>query len=203
MRAIGPLLTDFGVTDALADPALELHDANGAPLVDNNDWKESQQADIEATGLQPTNDLESAILTTLAPAGYTAMGRSGGSTGAARWKYTVCLRSPEQRCNIALLPSPETDVDLENRYRMNSKTAKSRAIRRFFVAGFVMALALTSSRGTRDAALEATRVATGLTIPLYGCAPPGDTSRIFVPGTARNDQDRRPGDQHGASNAFP
>ena len=84
MRAIGPSLTDFGVTDALADPVLELHDANGALLVDNNDWKESQQAEIEATGLQPTNDLESAILMTLAPGGYTAIvAGSGGSTGVA------------------------------------------------------------------------------------------------------------------------
>ncbi len=64
---------------------------------------------------------------------------------------------------------------------MNSKAASSHAIRRFFVAGFVTALVLTSSRGTVYADLEATRVATGLTIPLYVCAPPGDTSRIFVP----------------------
>ena len=84
MRAIGPSLADFGVTDALADPVLELHDANGALLVDNNDWKESQQAEIEATGLQPTNDLESAILMTLAPGAYTAIvAGSGGSTGVA------------------------------------------------------------------------------------------------------------------------
>jgi hypothetical protein len=84
MRAIGPSLTDFGVTDALADPVLELHDANGALLVDNNDWKESQQAEIEATGLQPTNDLESAILMSLPPSSYTAVvAGSGGSTGVA------------------------------------------------------------------------------------------------------------------------
>jgi hypothetical protein len=84
MRAIGPSLTDFGVTDALADPVLELHDANGVLLVDNNDWKESQQAEIEATGLQPTNDLESAILMPLAPGAYTAVvAGNGGSTGVA------------------------------------------------------------------------------------------------------------------------
>jgi hypothetical protein len=84
VRAIGPSLTDFGVTDALADPVLELHDANGALLVDNNDWKESQQADIEATGLAPTNDLESAILMPLAPGAYTAIvAGSGSSTGVA------------------------------------------------------------------------------------------------------------------------
>ena len=84
VRAIGPSLTAFGVTDALADPVLELYDANGTLLKSNNDWKESQQVEIEATGLQPTNDLESAILMTLSPGGYTAVvAGSGGSTGVA------------------------------------------------------------------------------------------------------------------------
>ena len=73
VRALGPSLTDFGVTGALADPTLELHDENGALIQDNDNWKETQQADIEATGLQPTNDLESAIFRTLAPGAYTAI----------------------------------------------------------------------------------------------------------------------------------
>ena len=38
---------------------------------DNDNWKDTQQAEIEATGLQPTNDLESAIFQTLAPGAYT------------------------------------------------------------------------------------------------------------------------------------
>ena len=73
VRAIGPSLTDFGVTDALADPVLELHDANGTLLQSNDNWQDDQQAEIEATGLQPTNDLESAIFQTLAPGAYTAI----------------------------------------------------------------------------------------------------------------------------------
>ncbi len=84
VRAIGPSLVDFGVTDALADPVLELHDANGTLLVSNDNWRSDQEAEIEATGLQPTNDLESAILMALAPGGYTAVvSGSGGSTGVA------------------------------------------------------------------------------------------------------------------------
>jgi plastocyanin len=73
VRALGPSLTDFGVAGALADPTLELHDENGALIKDNDNWKDTQQADIEATGLQPTNDLESAIFQTLAPGAYTAI----------------------------------------------------------------------------------------------------------------------------------
>ena len=84
VRAIGPSLTQFGVTDALPDPTLELHDGNGALIQDNDNWKDSQQTEIEATGLQPTSDLESAVLETLAPGAYTAIvAGSGGVTGVA------------------------------------------------------------------------------------------------------------------------
>ena len=83
-RGIGPSLTDFGVTDALPDPTLELHDDNGALIQSNDNWKDDQQTEIEGTGLQPTNDLESAILATLAPGAYTAIvAGSGGVTGVA------------------------------------------------------------------------------------------------------------------------
>ncbi len=84
VRAIGPSLTQFGVTDALPDPTLELHDGNGVLIQDNDNWKDSQQTEIEATGLQPTNDLESAVLETLAPGAYTAIvAGSGDVTGVA------------------------------------------------------------------------------------------------------------------------
>ncbi len=82
VRALGPSLTQFEVSGALADPTLELHDANGALIRSNDNWKETQQTDIEATGLQPTNDLESAIFQTLAPGAYTAIvGGKGDLTG--------------------------------------------------------------------------------------------------------------------------
>ena len=80
VRAIGPALTGFGVPGALADPILELNGANG--VTTNDDWKDTQQAEIEATGLQPTEDAESAILATLAPGAYTAIVRGvNGTTG--------------------------------------------------------------------------------------------------------------------------
>ena len=84
VRALGPSLTPFGVTGALADPTLELHDENGAVIQSNDNWKDTQQTEIEATGLQPTNDLESAIFRTLAPGAYTAIvSGSGDLTGVA------------------------------------------------------------------------------------------------------------------------
>jgi len=79
VRGLGPTLTQHGVSGALADPFLRLFDGSGNVLWSNNDWKDSQQAAIQATGLQPPNDLESAILRTLAPGNYTAIlsGRNG------------------------------------------------------------------------------------------------------------------------------
>jgi hypothetical protein len=86
VRAIGPSLSSFGIAGALPDPILDLHDGNGALLVSNDNWKiasngSSQEAEIEATALPPTNDLESAIVSTLAPGNYTAIvrGKSNSS----------------------------------------------------------------------------------------------------------------------------
>jgi hypothetical protein len=70
----------------LADPTLELHDADGAMLASNDNWKindqtgQSQQAEIEATTVPPTNDLESALVATLAPGNYTATVRGKSNT---------------------------------------------------------------------------------------------------------------------------
>ena len=85
LRAIGPSLGNFGVAGALQDPTLELHDDNGTLLVFNDNWKirsdgSSQQAEIEATTIPPTNDLESALLQTLSPGNYTAIVRGNGNT---------------------------------------------------------------------------------------------------------------------------
>jgi CSLREA domain-containing protein len=81
VRAIGPsLLTRFGIQGALADPTLTLFDPNGMQIGFNDNWKDTQQTAIEATGLQPTNDLESAILMPLSAGGYTAIVRGKNNT---------------------------------------------------------------------------------------------------------------------------
>jgi plastocyanin len=70
VRAIGPSLT---VSGALGDPTLELHDGNGALIAGNDNWRSDQEAEIIATTLPPSNDLESAIVRDLAPGNYTAI----------------------------------------------------------------------------------------------------------------------------------
>jgi hypothetical protein len=82
LRAIGPSLSDFGIANPLADPMLEQRDGDGALVMANDNWKSTQQAAIEATGLAPNDDLESAILATLASGSYTAIVSGvGGTTG--------------------------------------------------------------------------------------------------------------------------
>ena len=61
IRALGPTLTQFGVSGALADPTLSLIDGNGNVVAFNESWKNTQQAQIQASGFAPPNDLESAI----------------------------------------------------------------------------------------------------------------------------------------------
>ena len=80
LRALGPTLTQFGVTGVLADPTLELHDGSGALITSNDNWKDTQQAAIAATGKAPPNDLESAILRPLNPGNYTAIVRGKNNT---------------------------------------------------------------------------------------------------------------------------
>lgn len=78
-RAIGPSLTAAGVVGALPDPLLELHDADGTPIFANDNWKETQPNEIEATGLAPKDDRESAIVVNLPPSNYTAIVRGKGT----------------------------------------------------------------------------------------------------------------------------
>jgi hypothetical protein len=82
IRAIGPSLTDSDVPDALADPVLELHGPGSFVTTTNNNWRDDpvQEALIKATGIPPTNNLESAIEARLAPGAYTAIVRGNGHT---------------------------------------------------------------------------------------------------------------------------
>jgi hypothetical protein len=105
IRGIGPSLTGVGVT--LSDPTLELH--QGSTIVTTNDnWKTrpdgtSQQAEIEATTIPPTNDLESAILATLSPGAYTAIlaGKNGGTGVGLVEVYDLAQGANSKLANIS------------------------------------------------------------------------------------------------------
>ena len=82
IRGIGPSLAASGVPSPLADPTLTLFDESGNMLMMNDNWMDSQAAEIMATGIPPQNNLESAIVATLAPGRYTAvLAGKNGTTG--------------------------------------------------------------------------------------------------------------------------
>jgi hypothetical protein len=85
VRALGPSLGQAGIANPLQDPTLELHDGNGTLTNFNDNWVDNGQlTSIQATGLAPANNLESALLTTLSPGAYTAVVRGkNDSTGIA------------------------------------------------------------------------------------------------------------------------
>jgi hypothetical protein len=84
VRAVGPSLASLGVVNPLQDPTLELHDANGVLFAFNDNWKDVQQGEIEATTHAPSDDNESAIFLALAPGSWTAIVRGkNGATGVA------------------------------------------------------------------------------------------------------------------------
>jgi sugar lactone lactonase YvrE len=88
IRAIGPSLTNFGVPNVLANPQLELHNANSL-IARNDNWQttqiggiitSNQVAEIRNSGLAPSNPLESALIATLPPGNYTAIVRGVNNT---------------------------------------------------------------------------------------------------------------------------
>lgn len=82
VRGLGPSLGAAGVAGAMADPTLELHDSTGALIIANDNWQDSQAAEISATGIPPSSDVESAIVATLDPGAYTAvLAGKNGTTG--------------------------------------------------------------------------------------------------------------------------
>jgi hypothetical protein len=68
------------VPNILADPMMELHGAAGFTTIINDNWRDTQEALIMATGIPPANNLESAILATLDPGAYTAIVKGNNNT---------------------------------------------------------------------------------------------------------------------------
>jgi N-acetylneuraminic acid mutarotase len=93
IRAIGPELTQYGITNALANPRLELHNRTGALIGSNDNWQTTilggvittnQVSDIQNSGHAPTAASESAIIANLQPGNYTAIVRGvNNTTGVA------------------------------------------------------------------------------------------------------------------------
>ena len=93
LRAIGPELTQYGITNALGNPTLELHNGTGPLIGSNDNWQSTtiggiitsnQVSDIQNSGHAPTAASESAIIADLQAGNYTAIVRGvSNTTGVA------------------------------------------------------------------------------------------------------------------------
>jgi phospholipase/lecithinase/hemolysin len=103
LRGIGPSLGQRGVRGALADPTLTLYNRAGVVLATNDNWRDSQQAQIQATGAAPTNNFESAIVRTLPPGSYTAIlrGKNGGTGVGLAEVYDLNASANSSLANIS------------------------------------------------------------------------------------------------------
>jgi YVTN family beta-propeller protein len=84
IRGIGPSLTQIGISPALADPTLELHNGSGTLLMSNDNWQDDpvSAGQLTANGLALSDPNESGIFTTLPPGPYTAiLAGNNGDTG--------------------------------------------------------------------------------------------------------------------------
>jgi hypothetical protein len=113
VRAIGPSLSQFGITNALADPVLQLQGSSIA-TVTNDNWRDTQEAQIQADGIPPTNDLESAIDANLAPGSYTALvsGNNGGTGVALIEVYDLDTGATSTLANLSTRAFVNTGGDI-------------------------------------------------------------------------------------------
>ncbi len=82
VRVLGPSLAGYGVGGALSDPMVEVHDQAGNLVASNDDWKDTQEAEIRQGGILPLDDLDCGLVITLASGNYTVIVRGyHGATG--------------------------------------------------------------------------------------------------------------------------
>ena len=102
VRAIGPSLATWcPVPGKLENPTLELNGPGGL-IASNDDWRSTQEAEIIASGVPPTNDLESAIVATL-PASTTGIG------------YTAIMRGVNNTTGIGLVEAYDLDRTVDSK----------------------------------------------------------------------------------------
>jgi hypothetical protein len=114
IRAIGPTLARSGVIGALTDPILELHGPGEFAPVRNDNWKDSQEIEIVATGIPPTDDAESAIFASLEPGAYTAIveGKDGTAGVALVEVYDLEQAADSKLANLSTRALVGTGEDI-------------------------------------------------------------------------------------------
>jgi glucose/arabinose dehydrogenase len=103
IRGLGPSLQRFGIANTVADPTLELHASDSSLLRANDNWKDTQQTEIQNTGIPPTDPTEAAIVATLVPGSYTAIenGKNGGTGVGLIEVYDLNSAGGSQLANLS------------------------------------------------------------------------------------------------------
>ena len=86
IRGVGAKLAEFGVTGVLADPKLEIYNAAGIKIAENDSWSTQLQPIARSVGAfdLTLGSRDAALLLTLAPGNYTAqISGVGATTGEA------------------------------------------------------------------------------------------------------------------------
>jgi hypothetical protein len=109
LRALGPSLASFGVSNPLPDPILNLLDSSGSIIASNDNWRSDQEQIILETGLAPSDDHEAALIATLSPGSYTAvLGDASNSSGIALFEFYDLDPPSSQLLNLSTRGSVQT-----------------------------------------------------------------------------------------------
>jgi len=105
VRGIGPSLAGLGISDALADPTLELRGSDGSLILQNDNWQDNpaQAAQLSALGLAPANSNESGLVASVQPGAYTAIvaGKNQGTGVGLVEVYDTNGAAGSQLANIS------------------------------------------------------------------------------------------------------
>ncbi len=159
LRALGPSLSGFGLSDVLADPVLSVYNSSGTLIATNDNWEaDPGHSEIDANGLAPANLLESATLDSLAP-------------GA----YTVIVRGKDPTPGIGLVElydlSPQSNSTLTNMSTRGSVgTADDVLISGFIVGDVDSAIVVVRALGPSLAASGVSGVLSDPTLTIYDSA---------------------------------
>jgi uncharacterized protein GlcG (DUF336 family) len=193
VRAMGPSLGNYGVTSALADPILELHDSTGAVIASNDNWADTQAVDVSASGIPPPNESESAIIRTLPPGAYTAIvdGKDGGVGTALVEVYDLSPGSNSTLGNISTRGAvgPQSDVMIGG-FIVSGTTGTTRVLVRTVAPSLISAgvtdampdpmLELRDVNGTLIASNDNWREGPELEIQESTLAPPNDLESAII-----------------------
>jgi hypothetical protein len=113
IRGIGPSLSGL-IANTLPDPSLQVYRSRCSQTLTNDNWRDTQEAEIIATGRPPGNDLESAIVADLAPGAYTAiLAGNAGTTGVGLVEiYDLSADQDSRLANISTRGNVRTGDDI-------------------------------------------------------------------------------------------